>query len=472
MIDESQTSKALFKNTGIIALGQISTKFINFLLMPLYTAILVQEEYGLADLLISYSSLLVVVVGLQLYQALFRYIVTSREDKNAIKSIVSSTLAGTFFALLIYSVLFLCVAPVISIEYKWFLLLSVYTHILFQVATNTVRGMGDNARYAFASFIAAAFTLACNIIGIVALHMGVLAMLIASIIGPLFGTVYLLISKKLYTLISIRSISKEELQRIIHYAIPLVPNELSWAVIHASDRFVISSFLTIAANGLIAVASKFSVIYTTFFSFFNTSWTEQVVLHYKDDGGPEYISSMFDKMVTFFASIAIGIIACMPFVFGFFVNANYNEAYGLIPFYLIAVFFNAVIGMISAIYLIHNETGKVALTTGVAAAVNMVTDILMVKYIGVYAAPISSILGYLTISVWRLVDVNKRHSKVTMQLSKVITLIVIVILTMVSYFSGRKTVQTVVLLVDVIVLLLINKSFLMEFVSILKRKKK
>lgn len=51
------------------------------------------------------------------------------------------------------------------------------------------------------------------------------------------------------------------------------------------------------------------------FSIFNTSWTEQVVLHYKDEGGPEYISHMFDKVITFFGSIAIGIIACMPIVF-------------------------------------------------------------------------------------------------------------------------------------------------------------
>lgn len=47
---------------------------------------------------------------------------------------------------------------------------------------------------------------------------------------------------------------------------PLVPNELSWSVIHSSDRWIVSAVLTVAANGLIAVASKFSLMYTTFFS--------------------------------------------------------------------------------------------------------------------------------------------------------------------------------------------------------------
>ena len=54
-INNSSTSKALFKNTGIIAIGQISTKIVNFLLLPLYTALLTTEEYGLVDLLTTYA---------------------------------------------------------------------------------------------------------------------------------------------------------------------------------------------------------------------------------------------------------------------------------------------------------------------------------------------------------------------------------------------------------------------------------
>ena len=63
-IDLNNTNKALFKNTGIIAIGQISTKIVNFLLLPLYTALLTTQEYGLVDILSTYSALIVVIVGL------------------------------------------------------------------------------------------------------------------------------------------------------------------------------------------------------------------------------------------------------------------------------------------------------------------------------------------------------------------------------------------------------------------------
>lgn len=60
-IDLNNTNKALFKNTGIIAIGQISTKIVNFLLLPLYTALLTTQEYGLVDILSTYSALIVVI---------------------------------------------------------------------------------------------------------------------------------------------------------------------------------------------------------------------------------------------------------------------------------------------------------------------------------------------------------------------------------------------------------------------------
>ena len=101
---------------------------------------------------------------------------------------------------------------------------------------------------------------------------------------------------------------------------------------------IVSAIISVSANGLLAAASKFSYIYTTAFSIFNTSWTEQVVLHYKDEGGTEYISKMFDKMVTFFGSVGIGIITCMPVAYNILINTQYKDGYGLVFYYVIAVF--------------------------------------------------------------------------------------------------------------------------------------
>ena len=181
---------------------------------------------------------------------------------------------------------------------------------------------------------------------------------------------------------------------------------------------------------------------------------------------------MFEKMICFFGCISIGIISCMPFVFNLFVNQQFSDAYGLIPVYMIAVFFNAVIGLLSAIYLINNETAQVAISTMVAAAINLVVDILLIKVVGIYAAPISSICGYMVISFWRLIDINKRHCKIYMSVDKVILLVIGLLTAMVGYYSKTFFIECITFCVVVIISLKLNWNFLLELFKTLLNTRK
>ena len=105
-INTRETNKALFTNTGIIAIGQISTKLINFFLLPLYTSLLATEEYGLVDLLTTYTAFISVIVGLQMSQAIFRFLVTSRNDEKRIEEISSTIVVASIIVILIYTILF------------------------------------------------------------------------------------------------------------------------------------------------------------------------------------------------------------------------------------------------------------------------------------------------------------------------------------------------------------------------------
>lgn len=471
-INTKSTSKALLKNTGIIAIGQLSTKILSFLLLPLYTALLSSTEYGLIDLLSTYAAFITVIVGLQLSQAIFRFLATNRNDEEKIGKICSSIFFISILLVLIYAVIFAVIQLYIKLDYKWFLFLNVIASIFLQTVSGMIRGLGDNGLYAFGNFISTSVILVLNVIALTVMHKGVDAMLISNIIGPFVGGIVICIFGKLHRYIRLTWFSKNDIKVMLAYAIPLVPNELSWSLIHSSDRMIISNVLSIAANGLIAVASRFSYVYTTAFSIFNISWTEQVVIHYKDDGGPKYISDMFNRMITFFGCFAIGIIACMPFVYDVFINEKYSEGYGLVPFYMIAVFFNAVIGMISAIYLVHNETKKVAISTGVAATINVIINLALVKIIGVYAAPVSSICGYLTISLWRVIDVNKRYCALKMDRTKIFIMLFMLLITMATYRIRILTINIAVLVTVAVISFVLNKDFILELKSIIIKRGK
>ena len=70
--------KQLLKNTIIVTIGKISTQLITFLLLPVYTAILTKEEYGVVDLLNTLVGLFLPIVTLQVEQGLFRYLIDYR----------------------------------------------------------------------------------------------------------------------------------------------------------------------------------------------------------------------------------------------------------------------------------------------------------------------------------------------------------------------------------------------------------
>lgn len=470
-MQEKANNKTLLKNTGIIAIGNISTKMINFLLLPMYTALISTEDYGTIDLLSTYSTLLMAVVSLQLFQAAFRFVAVERENPENAKCVLSTVFFLSAGAALAYTFLFVAFSPLIHLQQKWYLLFQVLANIYLMLVTNAVRGLGDNTIYAFSNFLSAAVTLILNVLFLVVFRWNAMTMLVAYILGPVIGGTVAFVRKKLWRFLSVRAINLEKAKLYLRYAAPLVPNELSWWVVHASDRSIVSAVLGVAANGLIAVASKFSSIYTTAFSVFNTAWTEQCVLHFNEEGGKEYLSKTMVTVTRLFTALTIGLIACMPFVFPVMVNSKYQEAYGLIPIYLLAVYFNVLIGLISPIYLIHNETRKVAKSTFGAAVINIAVDLLMIPFIGVYAAPVSSVAAYLVISFWRLWDVEKRYLNIPFTRTFVISAVVVLSGIMVGYYSKIFFAQVFCLLVAVAYAVIANQEILRTMVEKVKMRK-
>lgn len=149
-----------------------------------------------------------------------------------------------------------------------------------------------------------------------------------------------------------------------------------------------------AANGLLSVSLKFSSAYTTFYTVFNLSWTESAALHFHDEDHEIFFESVISKVYRLFSAACLGIIALMPLVFPILINANYSDAYYQIPIYMVAALFNVIQGLYSVIYVALKKTKEIAKTTVVSALINIAVNLLLINYIGLYAASISSLVAY------------------------------------------------------------------------------
>ena len=112
---------------------------------------------------------------------------------------------------------------------------------------------------------------------------------------------------------------------MLKYSIPLVPNMISWWVVDASDRTIVTSFLGIGMNGILSAATKFSNVISTLYSVFNLTWTESAAINIDSEDRDEFFSKILDFIIRFFGSLILGIIAFMPLVFSLMINEKFGD---------------------------------------------------------------------------------------------------------------------------------------------------
>ena len=384
--------KDLAKNTAILTVGKVCTQCISFFLLPLYTAILSAEDYGTFDLFVTYATLLLPLINWQLDQGLFRFMLDYRGNKDEQKKLFSTLLLSSTAQNIIYVILFICIEPFLKIENAYFLLLYVVLQVYNALFLQFVRGLGYSIKYTIASFISASATTVLNVIALVFLRMGLQGLFVSTLTAQLLTLIYLVVSSRSWEYFSLKNARIGTFKKVGTYSIPLIPNNLAWWVVNASDRTIISHVLGTAANGIYSVANKFPNVFINFYNILNLSWTETVSLHYNDEDRDEFLTDTMTSLVKLFVAACLGIVACMPFVFPIMVNAKYNAAYNQILILMYAMLFRVLVGLYSCVYVAQKNAKKIAYTSISAAIINITVDLILINKIQVFAASLSTLV--------------------------------------------------------------------------------
>lgn len=462
--------KSLFKNTIIITIGKICTQLITFFLLPLYTGVLSTSEYGIVDFLNTIVSLCLPIVTLQIEQATFRELIEVREDKEKEKFIISSSIITVMFQCAIFLILFFIISPFIKNNYKFFIATNVIAFIFSSLFLQIARGLGDNKRYAIASFFSALATIVFNIIFILAIKLGANGMLLGTMIGQIVATAYLFIRLKLYRFISIKKFDKKIVKKLLKYSVPLIPNAISWWVFTASDRVIVTTILGVDWNGILAASLKFSTVFITFYNIFNISWTESIAIAIDDEDVNIYFNKMFDIVMRLFIALAIGIIAFMPIVYPIMINEKFSFGYVLVPISIISSLFNVIIGLISVIYVGKKNTKAIANTSIVSAIINIVVHLSLIKFIGLYAAVFSTLIAFFIMSIYRIFDINKKYFKINLDKKLIIETIFIMTIVLFIYYTNNSVLNILSILIAIVFAWVLNKDSINIIWNMLKKK--
>lgn len=396
------------KSTVILSIGTFLPKITTFITLPILTGCLTQEEYGTYDLITTVLvALLLPAVTLQIQTAAFRFLIDAHGDQRRIKEIISNIVAFVIpvsvFSLI---VLYFCLIQLLP-EIRLLICIYFLVDIFHNTALQIIRGVSDNISYSVSALINAFGMMLFLIVFVYVLQLGLEGAVIALTLSCLLALIFLIIKGKLFQYIDVKILSRNTLKELLAYSWPMVPNSMSMWVMRVSDRIVVTAFMGVVANATYSVANKIPSILTLAQNTFSMAWQENASIYSKDKDIEKYYSYMFRTLFDFMAGFMGLLIATTPFLFIILIHGDYQDAYIQIPILFLGMFFFSLCSFLGGIYVAFKETKKVGVTTTVAAVCNLIIDLALIKYIGLFAASGSTLVSYILLFVYRLIDIKK-----------------------------------------------------------------
>lgn len=398
--------KTLLKDTFIFAIGSFGSKAIVFLLVPLYTNVLTSSEYGTADLVFTFSELLMPIICLAIYNAIIRFGLQNKEHpENTLRCGMLVWLVGCLASIAITPLLELY-KPIA--DWKWYLILHVNASIVLLISQNYLKVKGLNLKYSIISIIQTALLAGLNILLLLVFKLGVQGYLLSNALASLVTAILAILAGNVISDIQKSKFDKRLLVEMIKYSAPLILNNIAWWVIQSSDKVMIEMFSGVAALGLYTVATRIPSFVNVVVTTFQQAWGISSIVEMDSTNDNRFYSEVFNVyvVVIFAASICINAII-KPFM-RIYVGAEFYEAWKLAPLLVVsAAAFSAVSAFYGSMYGALKKSLNNMFTTLLAASVNITTNYIFIQMLGAMGAVVGTLISYFVLALVRIIDVNR-----------------------------------------------------------------
>lgn len=461
--------KKLIGNSFIFAIGNLGSKLISIILVPLYTYYLTTVEYGTVDLITTTTSLLLPIISLSIFDAVLRFTMDKENPTDAVfTNALVITFLGTFFVILSYPILK-------KLNVFNDLLIFMYILLILQafqsVSAQFVRAIGKVKVFAMNGILMTIITGLMNVILLVNLKMGISGYLLAMVISNFVSILYLTLVGKTYKFVNLKRINKKIASSMLLYCIPLIPNALMWWVVNASSRYFIRFFVGASANGLFAVANKIPSLLSILNQIFSQAWQLSAIEEYDSKKKSEFYSEVF-KFFSMFMFLGTSLILVfIKRIMFFAVAPDFYNAWKFVPFLLLGVVFSSFSGFLGTNYIAAKKTGGVFKTSIIGGIVNVVSNLVFVPFIGTNGAGISTMISFFVIWILRVYD-TKQFIDMTLDIRNLIlNILIIASQVIVLYLNLTDAAELAIEGLMFITLLIVNKGMFLPFITVLTSKK-
>lgn len=410
----NSSMKNLAKDTAIYGLSSIIGKFLNYLLVPLYTYALQRTaDYGIVTNLYAWTALLLVILTYGMETGFFRF--ANREGYDSKQVYLTA-----FLTLLTTSTIFavLCVIfqqPIAGAlgyadhsEFIAMMAVTVSLDAFASIPFAYLRFQKRPIRFAILKLLFVILNIAFNLLFLVVLGKNdVYYVFLSNILATAIQTLCLLP----FTLPKGGRFSWPVLKEMLVYSLPLLVLGVAGIMNQTLDRILFPYLYTgddaQAQLGIYGACFKVAMVMMMFTQAFRFAYEPFVFAKHKDRQSVEAYADAMKYYIIFSYLILLGVIFYLD-IFRYIVSSAYWEGLKIVPVVLWTYVFQGVYFNLSFWYKLTDETKWGAYFSLLGLIITLVLQLVGVPRIGYWASCGSSLVCYFCIMILSYVIGQKK----------------------------------------------------------------
>ncbi len=395
--------KSLAKDTAIYGLSSIIGKFLNYLLVPLYTYVLARtDDYGIVTNLYAWTALLLVILTYGMETGFFRF--ANREDYDA-KSVYKTAYITLLSTSTLFAVLCVLFQGSISVvlgypghsEFIAMMAVTVAIDAFACIPFAYLRYQKRPLVFAALKLLFVVLNIGFNILFLVVLGKNdVFYVFLSNILATTIQTLCLLP----FTMPRGGYFDGTVLKEMLRYSLPLLVLGVAGIMNQTLDRILFPYLYTgedaQAQLGIYGACFKVAMVMMMFTQAFRYAYEPFVFAKHKDRQSVEAYADAMKYYIIFSYLILLGVIFYLD-IFRYIVSSAYWEGLKIVPVVLWTYVFQGIYFNLSFWYKLTDETKWGAYFSLIGLGITLVLQIVGVPLIGYWASCGSSLVCYFVI---------------------------------------------------------------------------
>lgn len=460
----------LQKNTIYLLIAVIANYGITFISTALFSRWLNVATFGKYDVLNSYVLLLLPGVSLCVQEAIFRYCVDANDITQHAKYITNAFVICIVNYIIVGALIVVYASLTNNLLEGILLQLMLFSQLTVLLMRGVLRGLRRMELYSVSILLSSLLTLLFVFVFVFCLGMELVGMILGYAMGVFSGCLIMMTRINLMRYIDVSAINKGSISGLLQYSIMLVPNDISWWIMHASDRKIVNFFMGYSANGVLAAAHKIPTLCMGIFGVFSVSLQQELVVTIKKDEAVVDINRIVNNILVFVISIGIILLSCNGYLMSLLFDARYQDAALYSPVLITATILTSASQCVGGIHIALKHTKANGYSTICGAIINIISHLLLIRSLGMFAAVLSTLIANMVVFALRLILVKKDFVFIP-EKRMLLCVLAYCYFFLVSYL-GNSLIGIVNVIIGILFCYYLNRRVLMSTTSMLKDRVK